>query len=538
MNKKVNKRDISHFIPWLWLTGGYLFDIWYHIFPGKWLVDSDLAAEMVLANKLNEEHSILSTDWFYSTELRVFHSQWFYRLGLLVFPDNWHCARILSAVLMLALFALVLVWFSQKAGLENYGIWCAAFMMWPFCDWYLVYGIFGTYYLIYILFSLSIFSILMKLAANDLSDRENLKQDMRKYKAKIRHLMLYITGALLSFASGLNGIKQLMVFFVPLLAALILLVYFDAREKNVFTFSELKTTCSKTLGMLIFGLLFTLCSAVGYLINSFILSKKYSFQEYGDIIWTSDSDRSLFDVWFDFLKLYGFQKDVKLISFEGLAAALGLMLGAAVLISIIRLCQRYRTLKTGTKLLVLLTISTLLINGLVFSLADIDYKVYYWLSLLPFGAALLIAEIKTEKFTIKYTPKVFLALTMISVTICSFSTVKKEQEAPLLPIRSGYNQIANWLVEHGLTQGYSSFWSAVVLREMSNNAIETWTIYSGSTVYEWLQEKNHTIREPEKPYFFLYDNRLSGAKEWYTMICDGSGRLIYQDDFYEIYIYE
>lgn len=525
---------ISYFLPRLWLAGGYLFGIWYHIFPGKWLLDADLASEMVLANKLNEEHSILSTDWFYSTELRVFHSQWFYRLGLLVFPDNWHCARILSAVLMLAVFALLLICFTKVLGLEKYGVWCAAFMMWPFGDWYLVYGIFGTYYLIYMLFSLSVIVILMKLAAKDLM----VRGEMVKHKAKIGRLLLCAAGTLISFASGLNGIKQLMVFFVPLSAALILLVFFDAREKNVSSLKELKTTCSGVFCMLISGLFFTLCSMAGYLINSFVLSKKYSFREYGSIIWASEPDRSLLDVWFDFLRLYGFQKDVKIVSFEGLAATLGLMLGAAVLISIIRLCIRYKTLTAGIKLTLLLTISTLLINGLIFSFADTDYSQYYWLPLLPFGVALLIAEIKTERFTIIYTPKVFLVSMMICVTICSFSTVKKEQESPLLPVRAGYSQIVDWLIAHGLTQGYSSFWSSAVLREMSNNTIETWTIYSGSTVYEWLQEKNHMIREPEKPYFFLYDNRLSGEREWYTMICDGSGRLIYQDDFYEIYIYE
>ena len=233
---------ISYFLPRLWLAGGYFFGIWYHIFPGKWLLDADLASEMVLANKLNEEHTILSTDWFYSTELRVFHSQWFYRLGLLVFPDNWHYARILSAALILAVFALFLICFSKVLGLEKYGVWCVAFMMWPFGDWYLVYGIFGTYYLIYMLFSLSVIVILMNLTAGDLM----VRGETVKHKAKIGRLLLYAAGSLISFASGLNGIKQLMVFFVPLSAALLLLVYFDAREKNVSSLKELRTDRKST----------------------------------------------------------------------------------------------------------------------------------------------------------------------------------------------------------------------------------------------------------------------------------------------------
>lgn len=106
-----------------------------------------------------------------------------------------------------------------------------------------------------------------------------------------------------------------------------------------------------------------------------------------------------------------------------------------------------------------------------------------------------------------------------------------------MPIRYGYNEIADWLVEHELTQGYSTFWSAAVLREMSSGAIETWTIYNGSMVYEWLQEKDHVTREPERPCFFLFDNRLGGDKGWYTLLNDGSGELVYQDEFFEIYVY-
>lgn len=526
----------SCLIPYLWLAAGYLYDIWYQIVPGKWILDADLACEMVLANKLNAERSILSTDWFYSTELRVFHSQWFYRLGLLFFSDNWHRARILAAVLMLALFAVLLLWFSKMAGLKKYGPWCAAFMMWPFGNWYLVYGIFGTYYLIYIFFSLSIFSIVMKLSEEYLTDRG----DAGKHFASVRGgLLLCAVGCLISFASGLNGIKQLMVFFAPFLTALTLLLYFEIREKNAASFKELGAACGRELGMLFFGILFTLLSTAGYLINSFILSKRFAFRSYGDIIWTWEPVRGLYDVWFDFLRLYGFQRDVKLISFEGLAAALGLVLGICVLISIIRLCMRYRTLGTGTKLTLLLTISTLLINGLIFCLAEIDYKQYHWLPLLPFGAALLVAEIQTEHFVMKASSrKTALFFMMICITICSFSTVKKELETPLLPIRRGYNRMTDWLVANGFTQGYSSFWSAAVLREMSSGTIETWTIYNGTTLHEWLQEKNHTTREPQKPYFFLYDNILSGEREWYTMICDGSGKLIYQDDSFEVYVYE
>ena len=31
-------------LPWLWMAAAYLFDLWYQLVPGKWIVDSDLAS--------------------------------------------------------------------------------------------------------------------------------------------------------------------------------------------------------------------------------------------------------------------------------------------------------------------------------------------------------------------------------------------------------------------------------------------------------------------------------------------------------------
>ena len=77
-------KKIGALLPWLWLAAGYVLDMWFQLVPGKWIVDSDLASEMMLTKILNQEGSILSHSWYYSTELRVVNMQWFYRLGLLL----------------------------------------------------------------------------------------------------------------------------------------------------------------------------------------------------------------------------------------------------------------------------------------------------------------------------------------------------------------------------------------------------------------------------------------------------------------------
>ena len=133
---KLNNTDLKNkyrIIPvlasWLWLIAGFVLDIWYQLVPGEWIIDSDLAAEMVLADMLNKEGSIISTNWFYSTEIKVFNLQWFYRIGLLIFPDNWTYARTFSMALVL--LVVIAAWmFFMHACISTWG-WSA--MKPPLC---------------------------------------------------------------------------------------------------------------------------------------------------------------------------------------------------------------------------------------------------------------------------------------------------------------------------------------------------------------------------------------------------------------------
>lgn len=128
-------------LPWLWMAAAYLFDLWYQLVPGKWIVDSDLASEMILSDLLNKEGTIISHNWFYSTELKVVNLQWFYRLGLLIFPNDWHLARTFGMAITLALFAAAMLFFVKCAGLGRAGLWMVGTLLWPFGQHYLVYAL-------------------------------------------------------------------------------------------------------------------------------------------------------------------------------------------------------------------------------------------------------------------------------------------------------------------------------------------------------------------------------------------------------------
>ena len=79
---KKHKEKILFILIWFVVV---LFDYKY----GKAYLDSDMASEMVLAKQLNTEGVLLSKNWYYSTELRIFGNAQLLRIFLLLFPNNW-----------------------------------------------------------------------------------------------------------------------------------------------------------------------------------------------------------------------------------------------------------------------------------------------------------------------------------------------------------------------------------------------------------------------------------------------------------------
>lgn len=195
---------------------------------GRPYLDSDMSSEMVLANLLNQEGGLLSANWWYSTELRVFYLQIFYRLGLLLFPQDWFMARVLGQALwMLALFAAY-IYMARGMGLTQSGAWGVAALACPFGAWYFWYGAYSGFYLpnmILILFSLG--AVLRLL----------------KPKAGVRRAVQWAILAVVCFAAGLSSMKTLMAMFLPLPVAAAAMAAREFRKNGAF--GENKTAADR-----------------------------------------------------------------------------------------------------------------------------------------------------------------------------------------------------------------------------------------------------------------------------------------------------
>lgn len=508
--------------PWLWLAAGYLFDLWYHIVPGKWIIDSDLAAEMQLAELLNQENSILHQGWYYSTELRVFHMQWFYRLGLLLFPDNWHAARVVAMALTLLVLVGLYLFFAHASGFARLGVWTAAVQLWPFGRIYLFLCLYGGYYLIYSMFTFLTLGCLL----------HSMKADTPRKRA------LWLALACVSAAAcGLNGVRMMMVLFAPLLLASCAVAILSVRCKGLTSVQQLPAACPQELWMLGASVAMALANAAGYLYNQKVLGKQMNFKLYDDMywsmnIWGDKPNATPVNCLMGLLNQFGYNSSEKLFSFTGITGGIGLMLGCLMFFCVIRLLARFSRLSLVQQLLTALTVCAIGVDLVVFVYLN-NYGIAYWMPVLPLMIVCLQIEGETETFHLQGARQAAALLVAAAFTLCSLGTVSAELKSPLRGEKE-LDTVCDWLVENGYKEGYATFWLSHAMIEMTSHQLDVWTYeeHTGN-LYCWLEPVSHKMRVPQSPVFLVtysYEDPL-GQPPYQK----NGGTLVYQNDRFCVY---
>ena len=174
------------------------------------LLDSDASSELVLARLLADTNQILSRDWFYSTELRVLNTQLIYMPLFKIFSD-WKLVRFFGALLLQAILVLSYYFLSRQAGFSrNVFFLTGGLLLLPASTPYARIVLLHSYYVPHIAIGFFLLGLLLGFGNSE-----------KKKGLRIAYLVLFL---LLSLLSGLGGVRQLLVTFLPLLAAAFLLL--------------------------------------------------------------------------------------------------------------------------------------------------------------------------------------------------------------------------------------------------------------------------------------------------------------------------
>ena len=494
----------------LLLAAALLCSLFLYARLGIYNLDADLSSEMVLAQTLNEEHALISRNWFYSTELRVVSPVPIYQLGLMLF-SSWHQARLFSVAVLMVLCVSAFLYAAKKAGVGEEAVYCAACIVLPLSWSSMFLFAWGGFYTVYFILGCVIFAQVLSL------DGKN---------RKVHGLLVCI----LSFWAGLAGVRMLMILGVPLLLCFFLLWLSAAGGQSAH--SELRSE-KRWLA----GAAASFCfMAAGYVVNIRVLSGLFNFRQYDRILTESFSLSELLKRFDALLVYFGYRDGLVLTTVGGAVSYLLifivplLFVSAAVLLRKKELTAREKTIPLfGLCAVVFVVILDCMAQGYVAAPTSVGYYIMglFFVLLCPF---MFISRLDHLPKWVRHAGMCLLVVFFLTDSLCYVRTEAKGSEGARA-------KAARWLVENGYTVGYSSFWNGNILTELSDGKLEmiTYERWKGREPQEWLQKRSHLTEVPQGPVFVYTDEEELGLD---PAPCAQEEKLVYAENGVRIYRYE
>lgn len=483
-------------LPWLLVALAYCATMLVVALKGRAYIDADMASEMVLANQLNQEGGLLSSNWWYSTELRVFGLQLFYRPGLMLFPNDWYSARVFGQGMWILALIGAYAYMARGMGLKNAGAWGAAALSCPFGAWYFWYGAYSGFYLPnMVLVLLALGAVLRLLNA----------------KRGVRGALQWMGLAIVCLVSGLSSLKTLMALFLPLPIAAAAMAVHEYRRNG---------TCGKAARLVGVSVIAAAIAGCGYLANALLLAKRYSYVGSGTETFAELGIDGFLAVVSRFFALFGYPADgywemnVRVLSAPGVLGAFGVVTALAIAASLIRLLRRADALEMPKRVAPALLLAMLAVQGLIFSMTGGWVNGSYWLLTVPFAFPVLQLELETERFAWPQTRRI----AALGLCACILAT---SASSVYIVFRHGMRvnprlmAAAEWLDENGYSQGYATLWNGNVLTEWTSGRIEVWVTENLDSLEPtpWLQSTAHA-QPPEGSVFLLTTREEMEEANW------------------------
>lgn len=506
-------------LPYMVLIAAYLMSVGLFALYGQHNLDSDMSSEMVLAQVLNEEGSLFSEEWHYSTELRVVSPVPLYQLGLKLF-DSWHGARTFAiAVLQLGVI-LSFLFMARAAGMKEGGVYCAAALILPFSKTYAFVFAYGGFYAAYFIMSCIVIGMMLSM-----------------YRSK-RKLLLSILMVLSGIWSGMTGVRMLMILGVPLMLACMIALFDQIRRSA----SGEEVIQSEPFSMMWAALIHFAGMLAGYWINSHILAQKYSFRTYDHVRLVPFGPQNVLEQIQQIIRFLGYEPDQYLLSIEGIASWVVVGFAGFALFSVVQLLKRggQYGMTAGQRMVPLFALCALAIGILTNESTNQGcdssssvFGVAYYIS----GVLLMVASafMLLEKLPSRLWQNGIRTLLLLLLSAVFFLDSLVYVRLHCHNHTTDYEDTAQWLTQNGYTQGFATFWNSNVLTEASDGQLEMYVFadWKDEKLYPWLQRKSHIDQLPEGKVFVYVsrDEELMGASPYadeQKLVYEGLNSRVYE----------
>ena len=484
-------------------------------------LDADMSSEMLLARLQNEEGTLLSRSWYYSTELRVVSPVPLFQLGLLLFPQDWQAARTVATGIMLAGIVASFLYFARKARMGASGVLMAAILTMPFSQVYAYVGFQNGGYSVYLMLVFVLLGLVLGME-----------------QSKRRPARLAVI-ALLSLWGGMGGIRMMLFLALPLAGACALEL-FDALRREERIAQALRGGLSPRLSAA--AVIFA-ATAAGYAFNEKMLTRLFDYDHYSGIALSMPSSDVVFAQLTGIAEFFGCRASSRLFSARGVASLLGFAMMGLCALALCVLLRRRREgrLSAENGMLLVFTVFSVALGMMVNVLTGNYFVRYYLPGLLMLVVMLLLAWQGTackNRMLRAAVPLAIAAVFALEAGIC----LRQDQRMGEAP----YEKAAGWLLQNGYTQGFATFWNAATLTEATNGAITVYTMpdpywqddYKSLTMLRFLQEKANVERAESgalegEVFVLLTDEELVQGVPYAD-----DGRLACRTEAGSIYLYE
>lgn len=494
----MKKVDGGKIFAAMWLTVGYVAIVLF-LCLGKNYIDADMASEIILAKLCASEHNWLSTNWYYSTELRLLNQQ-AVMIPVSMFFSDFSTIRVLSSAIIYIITVCSFGYCCKQAGVFDKAIYFAPILVTPYTYSYMKYDLLGLYYYSYSIVAFLSVGFVIKINRDDV-----------KKTAKIVPWIAYLVLALLI---GMTTIRELIVLYYPLVMAIGILWirdYFKRFGVKIISLTRIWNEIvlvwykDKYLKYLLTAGIGAFVASVGYVINVVILRDIYNFHSYDRLLFTDLNDyTALMEKLMGHLKIFGYQSDVQFLSVSGITNILSLFILGCIVFIIVRIVKKIDEYDIRSGVIVVYFICAAAFNAFVLIFSNL-YGERYMLPYMLFFLVILAIYMKEFKVdvSIKKLFYVIFAVTYIVNGLVQYKNFIKEEDY------QGRNFIARLLVNKGYDFGYATFWNANIFTELTDGAVEVRNIQPQEIAtlgYEhWLMKKSNEHRRSDKPIFIILD---------------------------------
>lgn len=476
-------------LPVIWLISCFCFLLIFMDNRIDYWLDSDMSSELVLARQLAEEGGMISSNWYYSTEIRILNTQLVFS-SLFHFFKDWHQVRVYGSAILYLILIASSWYFCRYANLRKYFPIIAAILMLPVSHNYFHDVLKGVYYIPHIAISFFLFGLMFQF------------MDCKRKKMQ---LLLLLVGGCVSVLAGMGGLRQLLVFYLPVTLTVSLMLFIYREEiKDLWDNGQKR---NKWVNLAAVTCWIDVCAAAGYLINSKVLSQRFSFTKYGNIKYGSFSVDSTMKVLNGWLNSMGYHAGEAVFSFATVYNLLCALLVAFLVFCIWDAVRRGKEQDVEHQLMVIYFIIASTVFFLLYAMTTMDYANRYNLPIMVFVFPIMAGGLANVK--LKQACKNILIISFcLVISICSLVSFEKYKQTD----KTGeLREIASVIKKVGIEEGYATFWNANVLTELSDGKIvvRDWGVSPDDLLdinqtSKWLHltEYDHTV--PEGQLFCLF----------------------------------